>query len=223
MSAQLVARRGAGSLVVLSLVAVGLLGCSPTVEPGATPTRPAPTASVAPATPTPVPSGEGEVPDSDLDVTIPECSSLITDEEAQQIFLPSFEEGVGPSAAFQEEYRQSRMGPAAVAALDEAVEFRSCVWGVPLSGLVEHLFVAELPSAVTQDIVAELRSSSYVESQSGDVTLFSYTFGDPEAYNWYGFSGDVWVGSFGQRGAAPIEAGFGNLRGAHPDWQPTAP
>ncbi|MBP6685319.1 MAG: hypothetical protein KA158_07835 [Leucobacter sp.] len=221
MKASSSVRQRAGRIAVIALSCVGLMGCTASPTPAEVTTPP------ATSTPDPAPSTAPAEPEegvgADFDVVIPECPSLITDEEAQRIFLPNFEEGVGPSAAFQEEFRRARLGPAAGAALDEAVEFRSCVWGVQLSDLVEHLFVAELPSNVLRDLVVDLRSSSYVESQSGAVTLFSHAFGEPEAYNWYGFSGNVWVASFGQRGAAPIEAAFANLRAANPEWQPTAP
>lgn len=219
ISRQSASRRPTAVLALLIGVGFALSACTQLQAP-ASPEPPEPSAT-APASPGP--AEETPADGEQLDITIPSCDELITPAEARDLFAADFESGLGPSPESREEIRRSRLGPDAVSAYEQVTEFVPCYWGVPLSGLIEHLFVAELPSDVRAELLTSLRASAYDETSADGIALFSYTFGEPRATTWYGFVGDIWVASFGERGSVPIELVFDKLRAANPEWVAQAP
>ena len=115
-------------------------------------------------------------------------------------------------------------GPSALAAFEGAKSVTECYWGVPLSGHTVNMFVATLTPDARAELVADLRGSNYVESQSNGVTLFSHTIDDDgwQQNIWFGFVGNVWVASVQAWEQAVVELAFDNIRAANPGWEPQA-
>lgn len=91
-----------------------------------------------------------------------------------------------------------RDGPAAITAIDKAVQSEFCQWWIPQSDGSTSLFVAELPEEVRDDLQAALRGPYFIESELSGSPIFVWE--NPAArfgprFVWYGFTGDVLVAS----------------------------
>lgn len=156
---------------------------------------------------------------------LPGCHRLIPALQVHERFSPMFETWAGPDDEAKRLQLAAWLGPTALDAYAAATEVRHCYWGVPLSDVIVSTFTAVLPEAAGAQLVASLRQSHYLEIPGQGATLFTHTWDDGtwRQTNWYGFTGDVWVASFGYGDRVPVDLILENLRQQHPDWKPGAP
>jgi len=94
-------------------------------------------------------------------------------------------------------------GPSAREAMAQATQVGGCTWPVHYHNVVTQ-YVAELPQATRDELVAALRESDFVESTTGPALRFDYTeYGEPSPvatididYT-YLFVDDVWIAIIG--------------------------
>lgn len=123
---------------------------------------------------------------------LPECDQLVPADSVEEVFWERFEPWQSEKVAT---FTASAMGPSANTAFAEAKQVRTCGWAIPKSSAIATGFVAELNDSTSQELLAELRSSEYVEGSYGEATTFSYT-AENQAFtlkNWYAFQGSAWV------------------------------
>ena len=166
-----------------------------------------------------VPGESGEIGE------LPGCDSLIPELEVHEQFSPEFETWAGPDEETKQLQLATWLGPTALDAYAAATEVRHCYWGISLSDVSVSTFTAVLPEATQAELISSLRQSHYVEVPGNEATLFTHTKDDGtwRQTNWYGFTGDVWVASFGYGDRAPVDVILKNLREQFPDWKPIAP
>ncbi|GAA2831956.1 hypothetical protein FB468_0772 [Leucobacter komagatae] len=196
---------------------VALTACAPASESAPTTAPPSQTPAPSPDPSGSEGSGNGGGAGASSDPVIPACGGIITDAQVRESFSPEMEPWSGP----EQVAITNGFGPSALAAFEGAKSVTECYWGVPLSGHTVNMFVATLPPETRAGLVADLRDSNYVESQSNGITLFSYTVNDDgwQQNIWFGFVGNVWVASVQAWEQAVVELAFENIRAANPGWE----
>ena len=76
------------------------------------------------------------------------------------------------------QFRAPRLGPAAITALTQATEARSCAWAIPNSDGFVFFSIFRIPDQPRESFLAALRDSDYSETQHHGAPVFSYDDGD---------------------------------------------
>ena len=175
--------RGAQLLTATALVAA-LGGCYLT---HLRPTTPDPTdtpTSVETATETPTPDPVVEP------LTIPGCTTLLTEAKAQSIFDPStvYLEEVVPTA-----YRPWIETPSVLAAISGVTVASACWFGIPESDGSFYFMVAEVDAATRTQIEAGLDAAGFSSVAMGTVTAREAEIPDAYQAETNLFTGNVWI------------------------------
>lgn len=179
--------RGAQLLAATALVAA-LGGCylthlrPPTPDPTETPT------SVESATETPTPDPVVEP------LTIPDCTTLLTEVKAQSIFDPAtvFLEEVVPTA-----YTPWFESAPVQAAISGVTNASACWFGIPESDGSFFFMVAEIDATTRTQIEAGLDAEGFSSVAMGTVTARELGVPDNYQAETHLFTGDVWIISDG--------------------------